>query len=177
MLIAKLHRRTATSAVGPSVARGMGPKNTVGQAREYLARLRPPDFRVKTEGEFQAALDRATIRLVKHLPRGAKHWGAARKFLNIFMRDLVYNRFLCEHYDLCRIEPWLEVPLDSHVANGLREEPEGTLLPRWRTVIGLDKELSRQYQGVAKEVARRTKTSRVHLDILYWRREFIDAKA
>ncbi len=171
-LIDALHRRIASTSVGPSTARGMGPKGTIEAARKYLAELKLNDFRRPTEREFQTTLDRATERLVKHLPRGAKNWGAARKFLNIFLRGVVYDRFLCEHYDLYGIEKWLELPLDSHAAQGLCGERGGKILHkeyRWTTVIGLTEEKSRKYQEFANGIAKMKKTHRVHLDILYWR--------
>jgi hypothetical protein len=154
----------------------MGPKGTVKSAREYLADLDLATFRKKTESDFLAALNQATARFAAQLPRGARHWGAARKFLNIFLRGAVYNRFLCEHYDLYRIEPWLEVPLDSQVAKGLRGEKGGERLPRWKAVIHLDKATNQKYQMFAAEVAKGKDTHRVHLDILYWRGEFVAPK-
>jgi hypothetical protein len=154
----------------------MGPKGTIKSAREYLAGLDLATFEKKTESDFLAALDEATLRFTEYLPRGGRHWGAARKFLNIFLRSAVYNRFLCEHYNLYRIEPWLEVPLDSQVAKELHNEEGGKLLPQWNTVIGLKKETSQRYQNFAAEVAKRKKTYRVHLDVLYWRRHFVAAE-
>lgn len=163
----------ASTAIGPSTARGMGPSGMIPRARKYLAGLPVRSFQVQTQKEFTAALDRATQRFVKSLPKGARHWGAARKFLNIYLRDLVYNRFLCEHYRLERIEPWLELPLDSHVAKGLRKERGGSRVPRWKTVIGLDAKLNDEYQTFASDVARQKHTSRIHLDIIYWRSSFV----
>jgi hypothetical protein len=174
-LINVLRRRQASTSVGPSTARKMGPKGTINAAREYLASLKLERFAKKTEREFRTVLDQATSRFLRHLPRGAKHWGAARKFLNIFLRGAVYNRFLCERYDLYRIERWLELPLDSHVAKGLRNEKGGDDLPRWKTVIGLDSDMNQVYQEFAARVAKRKNTYRVHLDVLYWRNEFVAA--
>jgi hypothetical protein len=118
-------------------------------------------------------LNKATQSLLKKLPRVAQNWGAARKFLNIFLRGIIYNRFLCENYNLYHIEPWLELPLDSHVANGLRSEPGGSSLPRWKTVIGLDNKTSQQYQNFASKIAIEKGISLVHLDLIYWRRDFV----
>ena len=174
-IISVLLRRVASTSVGPSTVRRMGPKGTIKAAREFLADLDLGSFAKKTDNEFQAVLDRATEQFVNHLPKGARHWGAARKFLNIFLRQAVYNRFLGEHYKLYPIEQWLEVPVDSHVAKGLRKEKGGNVLPRWRTVFGLDKETNQKYQVFATEVARRKETYRVHLDLIYWRHEFVAA--
>ena len=170
-----LHRRTASTSVGPSTARGMGPKGTIFAARDYLANLDLKIFNKQTENDFLKSLNEVTQSFLKKLPSGAQNWGAARKFLNIFLRGIIYNRFLCEKYDLYHIEPWLELPLDSHVANGLRSEQGGRSLPRWKTVIGLDNKTSQQYQNFASEVAKKEGVSRVHLDLIYYRRDFTTA--
>jgi hypothetical protein len=174
-LIYKLRRREASTAVGPSTARRMGPKGTISAAQEYLASLNLARFRVNSDKESRAALDQATECFLDQLPAGGKHWGAARKFLNIFLRNVIYNRFLCEHYGLIILEPWLELPLDSQVAKGLREEANGRSLPRWKTVIGLDRETNKKFQEFATSVAAKESIHRVHLDIKYWRRDFVDA--
>lgn len=47
-------------------------------------------------------------------------WGVARKSLNLFLRCCLYNHYLRSKHHLERIEPLLEVPLDSVVGKGLR---------------------------------------------------------
>jgi hypothetical protein len=47
------------------------------------------------------------------LPAGAKNWGAARKALNLVLRDILYNQYLQREYGFNRIGKWLELPLDS----------------------------------------------------------------
>lgn len=84
---------------------------------------------------------------------------------------MVYNRFLCDEFKLTRIEPWLELPLDSHVAKGLKRESGGATLPRWKTVIGLDAKTNRLYQEFASGVAKSKGVARIHLDLYYWRGE------
>jgi hypothetical protein len=165
------HRRIAQLAVGPSTARGMGPKGTIQKARDFLQSLDLHRFQVKSEKSFQQVLEKATFELRSALPRTAKHWGSSRKFLNIFLRDLVYNRYLCDAYHFKHLEPWLELPLDSHVAQGLINEPEGNQLPRWKTVIGLTREQSQKYQIFAGQVANQLGTYRIHLDLKYYRDE------
>lgn len=144
----------------------MGPKGTVAAARTYLANVELADFNCETAADFAAVLDYSTGAFIKSV----KYWGAARKFLNIFLRDVVYCRYLCDEYGLSHIVPWLEVPLDSHVASGLRAEPGGSKLPRWKTVIGLKPDLNRIYQDFAAYVAAGKGCERVHLDLIYWRR-------
>jgi|SRR5439155_11817528 len=129
-------------------------------------------FRTKTRGQFEMRLNVATRSLKDHLPKGAQNWGTARKALNIFLRDALYNHYLRSHHYLHRIEEWLEIPLDRDVATALRAEPEGAALPRWDGVKikRLTPRVSRQYQRVAQLVADRRRTQRVHLDLEYWRR-------
>lgn len=165
-----LQKHTAETFISASAARSMGPAGTVAAARQFLARLDLSRFSVSTKEAFEAVLYRVTRSFVKKLPHGAQHWGSARKFLNIFLRASVYNRYLSEAYSLGQIEPWLEVPLDSHVARGLRREEGGRRLPRWKTVKGLDARTSRLYQQFALEIAEKMEIDRVHLDLLYWRR-------
>jgi len=169
-LTRKLQKRIANTSIGASTARNMGPEGTIAAAREYLGKMNLRRFSKPTETEFMAQLNGATTIFLRYLPiEASSYWGAARKFLNIFLRGVFYNRFLCEEYALYSIEPWLEVPLDSHVARGLRSELGGSDLPRWKTVIGLTPEVSKIYQMFAGQVARRKGTYRVHLDLIYWR--------
>jgi hypothetical protein len=134
-----------------------------------LAGLNLNRFQVDSKREFAGVLDSATNSFLAALPRKAKHWGLARKLLNIFLRDAAYNRYLSHHFGLWRVERWMEVPLDSHVGKQLRASPEGRHLPRWKTVIGLACEKSKAFQKVATRVARRKGVTRVDLDVYYWR--------
>ena len=167
--IALLQRRIAGTSIGPSTARGMGPGGTIKAARQFLADLDLRRLRKLRQSSFPALLDSMTNELIAALPRKSQHWGSARKFLNIFLRGVIYNRYLCERYRLYSLEPWLEIPLDSHVARGLRREPGSEKLPRWRTVIGLSPDENKIFQEFAREVAKSKHTYRVHLDLLYWR--------
>ena len=168
-LLKLLQRRIAGTSAGPSTAHGMGPKGTVAAAPIFLAELNLLRFSVRSENEFKAVLNRSTRAYVKKLPKGSQYWGCARKFLNIFLRGVVYNKYLCSAHEIPHIEPWLEVPLDSHVAKGLRRERGGKELPKWRTVIGLDARTNTKYQQFAGKVAAEKGIHRVHLDLLYWR--------
>ena len=85
--------------------------------------------------------------LKRRLPKGARSWGAARKALNIFLRDVLYNHYLRSHHGLDRLEDWLEVPLDRDVAVALRAESEGGELPRWKTIKRLTPDVSGRYQA------------------------------
>lgn len=164
-----LHERIASTSIGASTARGMGPKGTVQAARLFLQKIEINRFMVRSQRAFAMELDAATEELRKSLPPKARKWGSARKFLNIFLRNCAYNQYLRVQWRLERIEPWLEVPLDSHVAGGLHRETGSENLPKWSTVISLKPALSANFQKFASDVAARDGVLRVHLDVKYWR--------
>lgn len=87
--------------------------------------------------KFARRLDRLTAKLCAVLPDKSASLGFARKFLNIFLRDSLYDAHLSRTFRLARIEPWLEVPLDGDVGRHLLAEPEGASLPRWKTIYEL----------------------------------------
>jgi hypothetical protein len=97
--------------------------------------------------------------------------GGRTKFINLFLRTATYNFYLRRKYKLDRIEPLLELPFDSFAAKELRSEREGKALSRWKGVIHLTPKVNAEYQAVAAQVAARMSTCRVHLDMMYWRRE------
>lgn len=165
-MISMFQRRTAETAIGASTGRGMGPSGTIGAARSYLAELDLHQFRTRSEQGYLENLNEVTRSLQRALPPGGKYWGSARKFINIFLRDCLYNRYLCEHFELQQVESLLELPLDKHTATGLSSEFD---LPRWPGVIRLSPEESSQYQMAATSVAIAKGTPRVHLDLWYWR--------
>ncbi len=165
-----LRERQASISVGASTARGMGPRGTIRAARTFLGELQLERFHKTSEAEFLAELDKATEELKIRLPNGARMWGSARKFLNIFLRGCAYNKYLCAHHRLQLIQAWLEVPLDSHVAKGLEQIAGRGQLPRWPGVIHLKSKDSALFQGFAAEVARIDGVNKVDLDVKFWRR-------
>ena len=172
-----VQRRIANTSVSPLAAHNMGPAGTVQAARNYLMLLRLNRFAVDSRKDFQTILDLRTTYMLNHvLLDDVKHWGAARKFLNIFLRGGVYNKYLCRANRLRRIERWLEVPVDSHVSKGLRRDVSGfhlekvtPHLPRWRGVINITRQENEIYQEVASKIAAKHRVMRVHLDLKYWR--------
>jgi len=116
-------------------------------------------------------LDRHTEALRRRFPLKARHWGAARKALNLFLMDACHNRHLYAYHKLSTIEQWLEVPLDSFVAKGLRRDIPGSLLPKWNSIKGLSKSQSDSYQESAKVAAASRGVARVHLDLYYWSKD------
>ncbi len=169
-MLGHLQVRVGRTSVGPSTARSMGPPGTVEAARQFLQTFDIRAVKANTSSVYRRRLDAATDDLVAALPMDGRHWGSARKFFNIFIRNCAYNRFLCEAYRLDIIEPWMEVPLDSHVAKGLKiaAARAGVSAPRWHTVIGLDPVVNDRWQALAQSVAVTEGIYRVHLDVLYW---------
>lgn len=172
-----LHSRVAMMAIGRSTLRSQGAPGMVECARKFLRRLdlRPLSKPVK----FDAWLDRQTLKLACDFPgEGKGNWGAARKSLNIFLRDALYSRPLCTHFTLAHLESSLEVPLDSHVYAGLvsdTDDPES--FPPWPGVKYLTSKTSRDLQARAAAVAHVLGVARVHLDLRYWRRGALNEPA
>jgi hypothetical protein len=165
-----LRFRLAETAVGPSALRKQGAPGVIAAARFFLKGLDLRTF-VETDGAaFLSRLDAATVSLQEGLPAGTRHWGAARKALNLFLRDAVYCWDLADHYGLQAIRGWLEVPLDRYVAAGLLGYPELSKgLPRWPGIKYLTPEQSREFQQTASVVAGKENLARVDLDVLFWR--------
>jgi hypothetical protein len=169
-----LQKRIASAAVTPSAARNMGPKGTIKAARKFLAE----EISLKDAGSsgrhYPEVLDALTLRLTRSLPKNAQHWGAARKFLNIFLRDATYNSYLRNAYRLDRIEGHLEVPLDRQMATFLLEITKKSTgkasLPRWESVISVNPSINKKYQDATKLVAKSERLDPVHLDVIAWRK-------
>lgn len=176
-LIDRLQVRAAMFAIGRSTLRSQGAPGMVAHARQYLRKINLQAFAVQTAEQFATTLDAQTQSLTDGFPaEGRGNWGAARKSLNIFLRDVVYCRPLCEHFQLGPVEPWLEVPLDSNVYDGLLcDSREPNSVPRWPGVKRLTPEESARFQKVAASIAQSLGVARVHLDVRYWRKEAIDA--
>ena len=152
----------AMRAISASTLRNQGAPGMVSKARTYLARLDLNKFRVRSAAAFRALLDGQTTELANAFPaNGQGNWGAARKALNIFLRDVVESRSLCEQYQLQDIEPWLEVPLDADVAR--------PLCYGWPGVRHLTPEISDEYQVLASILTEMLGYSRVALDLYLWR--------
>jgi hypothetical protein len=165
--IETLRRRAGLTAVGPSALRGQG-KGVLHATQEFLMNLDLSRIQKTNARRYRSWLDRRTESLLDslHLKKGP--WGAARKALNLFMRDIFYNRYLNRRYGLTKIGAWLEVPLDSAVAKGLKRHAGRGNLPQWPGLKNLTPEVSDQFQGFAREHARKKRLHRVHLDIYLW---------
>lgn len=163
-----IQRRAVRAAIGASTARGQGAPGLVRAAREFLGELPLRQFGVSKPRVFRRRLDRATLQLMKSLPRRGQSWGIARKLLNIFLRDALYTGYLEEAYRLRRSETLLEVPLDSITARNIRAEVPRGSVPRWLGVRHLSVANSDLFQAAASELARKRHIARVHMDAVWW---------
>lgn len=162
-----IRSRAARIAVGPSTVRGRGNRGTVAAARGYLRSLDLAPFGCSRAVDFARALDVETERLRRSLPANARHWGIARKVLNIFLRDCLYTSYL-NRYNLTQAEELFELPLDSVTAQALKTEAGRASLPVWPGVKGVTPELNTMFQEVALRIGAQRGVARVHLDALWW---------
>jgi len=162
-----LRQRTAVVAVGPSALRGQG-AGVLGATQKALKTIDLLNISRDNETAFNHWLDEQTNVVLTALPIENKPWGAARKSVNLFLRDLLYNRYLCEMYKMQEIGHWLEIPLDSAVARGLKRIAGHGKLPAWPGLKNLRKDISAKFQDFADVLAKEKEMARVHLDIYLW---------
>ena len=103
-----MQKRAGNGSVGPSAARGMGPAGTIGAAKIFFQKFDLRSIKARGESSFLKKLEDSTQELMSALPREGQHWGSSRKFLNIFLRNGLYNKYLCEHYDLQTLDSLTE---------------------------------------------------------------------
>ena len=162
-----MRQRAAVVAVGPSALRGQG-KGVLRATQNVLKTINLATIYRDSEVDFNSWLDEQTDLVLAALRLKKKPWGAARKAVNLFLRDVLYNRYLCQEYGIHEIEPWLEIPLDSAVAKGLKRKAGHGKLPSWPGLKNLSKDVSDNFQEFAKTWAIEAELSRVHLDIYLW---------
>jgi hypothetical protein len=164
-----VHNRVAELAIGPSALRNQGDKHVVSKARSFLKSLEISKFAPSSESRFLQQLDLKTKSLMKRLPKRARHFGAARKALNLFLRDVLYNTYLRRYYHFEKATEFLEVPLDSYVVKGIRGDNGNVPPGKWKNIKSLDPIVSECYQSVTKRIANKKGIARLHLDNQYWR--------
>lgn len=165
--IKRIQEKVAVSTVGPSALRGQG-KGVLKTTREFLTNVKLERMPKSNQKLYRRWLDRQTDALLGILPVRGRPWGAARKALNLFMRDVLYNQYLSEHFKMNRIESWLEIPLDSVVAKALKKTAGRSGLPSWPGLKHLTPEISEVFQRFATNYASHKNIQRVHLDIYLW---------
>lgn len=167
-LVQHIQAFVARTATGPSAVRGPGNAGVGAAAREFLGRPPLGAFGTQDAKVFIKDLDRETEQLRRSFPRGAQHWGLARKLINVFLRDAFYTVYLREAYRLDRAESLLELPLDSITVEHLLKEYAQGELPEWRGVRYVDRSTNATCQQAAAEVAARYGVARVHLDAVWY---------
>jgi hypothetical protein len=157
--------------IGGSVARNQGAAGMNERLRSVVGAIDLSKLSgIAVEGDFRKWLDAETTELVGKL--GDSHglkWGTARKVLNIWLRDLVYNGDLCEAHGLGGVRPFLEIPLDRLSSVFLGARAPG--LPRWQGVKNLTPAVSDKYQDAATkrhQTAGSWAPCRVDLDLHAW---------
>lgn len=168
--ISILQQRTGQLAIGRSTLRNQGAPGVIARARLFLQGIELSDLgAVSTKDQYLQFLENKTVELSESFPVGAKgNWGAARKALNIFLRDCLYNKYLSQEYSIERLRDWLEIPLDGDVARNLSALHKSSL-PKWPNIRRLSPGISSIYQEKAAEEAQKVGVARVDLDIYYWR--------
>ena len=159
--------RTGVAAVGPSALRGQG-KGVLATTQSYLGAINLSKIPTSTASKYATWLNHHTGQLLNRLPIRNRPWGAARKALNLFMRDMLYNQYLNKHYSISKIEGWLELPLDSVVAKGLKQHAGHGQLPQWPGLKNLKPNISKVFQDYAAIYAIQKRIARVHLDVYLW---------
>ncbi|MBL9154742.1 MAG: hypothetical protein JNK37_19840 [Verrucomicrobiales bacterium] len=163
-------------AVGTSALRNQVRRGGIRAVHDFLCGLQPRELRaLRSRKAFLGWLDARTNEMERQV--GKSHglmWGSARKSLNLWIRDTVYNHHFRSTYGLDRLEPWLEVSLDSHTAAFIRRESV-THLPRWTTIMAVTPALSGVYQDAARGIVESPRFAYlkhpVHLDLASWRQE------
>jgi hypothetical protein len=163
--IKTMQEKVAVSAVGPSALRGQG-KGVLYATQSVLRHIDLSVMLMGKQDDFYNWLDQQTKVILNAMPVDNNPWGAARKALNLFLRDTLYNRYLCEKYLINKVEKWLEIPLYSAVAKGLKYND--TNLPQWPRLKYLRKDISDKFQVVASRLAVEKEIARVHLDMIFW---------
>ena len=109
--------------------------------------------------------------LLKRMKLKAESWGVARKGINLFLRNALYNRYLNKEYQLHRVERFFESPIDGVVAGVLRKHCRKMKLPRWPYLKNLSKETHEEYQRCIRTIAKDSEDMLpVHVDAYLWTR-------
>jgi len=162
-----MQRKIAVTAVGISAVRNQG-KGVLKACQDYLAELDLDEIPKSNQTDFEDWLDKTTKGILDSLPIRNRPWGTARKALNLFLRDLFYNRYFNSLCDLDRLEKWFEIPMDSAVANGLIQKAGKTKLPSWPGLKHLKKTKHAAFQKEALDQAQKLRIERIHLDMYLW---------
>lgn len=160
-----MQKKVSYSSLSPSALRGQV-EGTLGILRTYCSNIVLSEFTQITQDEFNEKLDTLINDILEKHPN--IFWGAARKAINLFLRDCLYNNYLSDKYDLDSIKDFLEIPLDSIVSGKLYDSCGDRKLPKWKSLKELNEEESKIYQNCAQLKANECKIERIHLDMVLW---------
>ena len=173
-----LHRRLSQIAIGASSIRNQGSGGLIEILREYFETEIDLGQFIKSlvvETQYEEFLNRHTSHILARFPDKAKSWGAARKGLNLFLREIIYSKFFSHRFsipdnfdDFNQMVKFMEVPLDKEVALGLIVDSNGKL-PKWINIKHLTPTISETYQNQAFIIAAQENLARVNLDLKYCR--------
>lgn len=177
--------RLVKISISTSAFRNQGKTGLIKETRKYIkSSVKLKEFaEALRKNRYDAYLDLNTSKLCKALRKHNCRWGTARKGLNIFFRDVLYNSFFFKELKLCfEYGDQLEIPLDSKTMGKIRRlyvennfKQFELVKPRTTTIIALDSENSRSFQKIAAEIAKRLPKyrsyRRVDLDMEFWTEE------
>lgn len=170
-LLMLMQRYVANIAISGSTLRNQGAPGVVEAARQFLAELPLNKFLYIQPVDYPGVLNQWTEELRAQLPLGAQNWGTARKALNVFLVQVLLNKYLVKEYGLNEFGEVFETPLDSQATKKLRQIAGRGSLPRWEKIKNLTIENSKRYQDFATKYAGEVGLPRACLDIMLWRAE------
>src|SRR5688572_7231329 len=110
-----MQNHVTRGAIPPSASRGGGNTDVAEAARNYLRELDLRPFGITDAAHFMPAVGHHYADPAFAISDGAKgRWRLARKLLNIFLRDALYNRYPSDANRLFEAEELFELPLDSY---------------------------------------------------------------
>ena len=175
VFLKQIQKRLAQTSIGASALRNQGSAGLVKISRDYLEKINLDIFfqTLKDETLYTKYLNRHTNQLLEKYPSKAKSWGAARKALNLFFREVVYNKFIADYYKLPNnfkkfnvAVRSMELPLDKFTGTAIHKYSNNTA-PVWKSIKKLSLDDSNSYQLKADVIA--NGIAKIHLDLAYWR--------
>ncbi|ENN6985943.1 hypothetical protein ACAB91_004503 [Vibrio parahaemolyticus] len=165
-----VRKHYALASVGGSTLRRQCQPGGKDRAQSFLLNSFPllELAEIRTETDFVDFLSVKTEELSKLLVVDHRYnWGAARKVLNIYLKLCAANKDLHPFFKLSTVEPFLEVPLDSHVVRSIDKDVSTNFIADFQ-IKRLTKERSDVIQSVAHSIAANKELYRYELDYLYW---------
>ncbi len=164
-----MQSRMAQASIGASSLRNQGKSKVIEICRKFCMAM---DLSKYTPKSFKTQLDKDTRKLLKRLGMKETQWGTARKAINLFLRDVFYNKYLVPVYKMGKLDYLLEVPLDTQVADKIKRYSQGEDLI-WHGIKHTTESENKAFQDAANQIANENISInfRVHLDLIFWRYE------